>query len=62
MTETKLTPIQRKMLTGAFYIDGWHNRHFLEEANDLVEQGLLSRQESGDEQYTCYNYEPIKPA
>lgn len=59
MTEPKpLTPRQQKMLTGAFYIDGGHNQHCLDEADDLVERGLLTVHEGGDDQHTIYHYKP----
>lgn len=58
MTLDELTDIQRKMLTGEFYIDGWHNTRFLGQANALAGAGLLSRRESGDDQYTSYHYAP----
>jgi hypothetical protein len=57
-----LTPRQEKMLTGEFYIDGWHNRHCLGDANLLVEKGLLDVREGGDDQYTSYHYTPTGKA
>lgn len=54
----KLTKAQEKMLTGEFFIDGWNNRDFLEEANQLVVLGLLTRREYGDDQYTAFEYKP----
>lgn len=59
MTERALTAIQEKMLTGPFYIDGWHNRDYLPEANDLVRRGLLTVSEGGDSQHTSYHYQPV---
>lgn len=60
MTEPALTAVQEKMLTGPFYINGWHNRDYLHEANDLVARGLLTMREGGDSQHTSYHYEPVQ--
>ena len=62
MADATLTPVQEKMLTGPFYIDGRHNRDYLGEADDLVARGLLTRTEGGDSQYTSYHYEPVTGA
>ena len=59
MTTPDLTPVQEKMLSGPFYINGWHNRDYLPEANALVARGLLTVREGGDEQHTSYHYEPV---
>lgn len=58
MSRADLTPTQIKMLQGPFYIDGWHNRAFLPEADALVARGLLTRTEGGDSQHTSYHYTP----
>ena len=54
------TEVEKQMLNNPFYIDGWHNRDYLETADKLVEMGLIRRHEGGDSQYTSYHYEPIE--
>jgi hypothetical protein len=57
-----LSSAQRTMLTGAFFIDGWHNTRFLGEANDLVSRGLLTVRDGSDDQRTVYHFEPVAQA
>jgi len=54
-----MTPAQEKMLTGPSYIDGWHNRDYLDEALELVEMGLLKMESDVSDQYTVYRFEPV---
>jgi hypothetical protein len=56
-----LTSTQRLMLTGPFSIDGWRNTRWLPEAQDLVQRGLLTCTEGGDDQYTVLRFYPATP-
>lgn len=54
----RLSEVQRKMVGDGFYIDGWHNRRFLNDAIGLREMGCVTECEGGDDQHTTLNYEP----
>lgn len=55
-----LNKVQQTMLKGEFYIDSHHNADYLDDAQALVERGLLTVRTGGDSQYTSYHYTPVR--
>lgn len=53
----KLSQLQIDMLKAEkFNIDGWNSNAGKQAASELQEAGYVTCYESGDEQYTCLNY------